>query len=186
MPFIALNRLLRIRQRRLGRGFTLTEVMVVVAISGVILAIAVPSLTGLLTRRQLNDQTAAFTRSLNLARSAAVKHGRVVTMCRSDAPEAPAPTCDAHTGNWATGWLIFVDEDDDGVVDVTDTILRVQPGWTNGGTITSSANNRLRYRPNGLTIGLLQTFTFTPENSAQADLKKEVAINFSGRWRWSS
>lgn len=186
MPFNPFHRLLRFAPPRRGRGFTLTEVMVVVAISGVILAIAVPSFTGLLTRRQINDQTAAFTRSLNLARSAAVKHGRVVTMCRSDAPEAAAPVCNAHTGNWATGWLIFVDENDDGVIDATDTILRVQPGWTNSGTIISSANNRLRYRPNGMTIGLLQTFTFTPKNSAQENLKKEIAINFSGRWRWNS
>ncbi len=190
MPFIAtyFQRPRQTRSSRVERGYTLTEVMVVVAISGVMLAIAVPSFSNLLTRRQMNDQTAAFTRTLNLARRAAVKHGRVVAICRSDAPEAATPACGTHTGNWATGWVVFVDENDDGVIDAADTVLRVQPGWVNSGTITTSggAGNRLRYRPNGLTIGLLQTFTFTPKNSSQSDLEKQVAINFSGRWRWNS
>lgn len=167
---------------RLSSGFTMVELMVVVAIVGILTAVAVPSFTSYLARQQLRDQTSAFARAVNLARVEAVKRGRNVMVCRSNAPEAlPRPACGTHAGNWASGWVVFADDNNNGAIDATETVIRVQPGWTNSGIINSNGNGRLRFRPNGIGTGMEQTFTFRPK-TAGTTANVTVTLSANGRW----
>ena len=64
-------------QRRL-RGFTLIELMVVVALVSVILALAIPSFTGMLARKRLEGVALELGTDLQYARSEAVQQNAQV------------------------------------------------------------------------------------------------------------
>lgn len=96
----ALRFKLPISQRMLTSGFSLIEVMVVVAIVAILATLAAPSFTQMLQRNRLSAATSALQVSLSLARSEAVKRG-------ADAKVTVAANTTA--GAWTNGWTVFVD-----------------------------------------------------------------------------
>ena len=103
-------------------GLTLIELIVTMAVLGIVLASALPSMNGIIDSNRRSANINLFVGSLNLARSEAVKRNNSVSLCTSSSGTA----CD-NTLSWEDGWLVFVDIDGDGVVDAGDgdSILRV-------------------------------------------------------------
>jgi type IV fimbrial biogenesis protein FimT len=118
------------------QGFTLIEVLVVVAISAILLAIAVPSFTASIGRAQMRDAAFSLQASFELARSEAARLAQPVTVCRIINPATPAcsvaDTGDFTGGDWAAGWVVFVDPGLAGAVTAANT-LRVQQPLSGGG-----------------------------------------------------
>ena len=88
------------------RGFTLVEVLVVVAILGILIAIAMPSFTATIRRFRADAIRDDLLASLQLARSEAMRSGLPVTITRTPT----SATCAADTstaGVWTCGWQIF-------------------------------------------------------------------------------
>lgn len=84
-----------------GNGFSLIELMVVVAMVAILAELAGPSFTQFLRNNRLAAASAALQVSLSLARSEAVKRG-------SDARVTVAANITA--GSWTNGWTVFVDQ----------------------------------------------------------------------------
>ncbi len=84
-------------------GFTLIELMIGIAIGGVLLAIAIPSFSDLQKNNCLTASTNSFVTSLQLARSVAVKRNTDVTLTATDSSD--------NTNEWGSGWTITIDED---------------------------------------------------------------------------
>lgn len=79
---------------RPGSGFTLTELLVVLAIAGVLAAMAMPSFQSLIQSQQLKNASFELFSSLSLARSEAIKRNANVTLTPVNAAD------------WGQGWTI--------------------------------------------------------------------------------
>lgn len=95
-----------LRAPRRQAGFTLVELMVVVALVAIVASVATPSLRGMLVRNRTAAASNEFVSSVLRARSEAVSRNACVTLCRSTL-EATPPQCDAGD-DWRVGWIAFV------------------------------------------------------------------------------
>ena len=95
-----------------SRGFTLVELLVVVTISAILIAAAVPAFQWTIARNRIADATNLLLSNFEYARMEASRRGNTVSICRTLDPNA-APACSAAAsatvdGNdWASGWLVF-------------------------------------------------------------------------------
>jgi len=87
--------------RKNNTGFTLIELMVTIAIAGVVLGIAIPSFNDAIRNSRLTTTANKLTATLNLAKSEAIKRGVQVTVRRKG----------ATSKHWEQGWDVFVDSD---------------------------------------------------------------------------
>lgn len=81
-------------QRAAARGFSLLEVMVVVAILGILAAIAGPSFTPTIERWRVRQATEDLQSSLYFARSEAIKRGGGISVVAKDGAD------------WSSGWQV--------------------------------------------------------------------------------
>lgn len=101
-------------------GFTLLEALVVLAVLGVLLGLAVPTLKNLQAKHQLQAQAEVLLGSLLLARSEAIRRQQPITLC----PHADQ-MCDLNAP-WQKGWLVFVDANHNARRDEGETLLEVR------------------------------------------------------------
>ena len=128
-----------------------------------------------------NDLVAAF----HLARSEAIKRGMRVTVCKTSNAVAEMPACDG-TATWQQGWLVFVDNGARGVIDASDSILRVQGRAHSVVNITNNNYSRyISYRPNGLSQGSNGLANGTISVCVEGN-RRDIIVNITGRPRLSS
>ncbi len=167
-----------------NRGLTLLELMIVLAIAGILIATAAPSFSTSIQNTRMVTQINGLHASISLARSEAIKRNENVTVCRS----SDGTSC---AGNWQDGWIVFVDFDVDGSVDDDgdetecevneDCILRVYGLLSGSNTLTFSQANII-FGTNGIASSGA-TGTFTLCDSRGADKARGLIIGLSGRPR---
>lgn len=92
-------------------GFTLTELLVVIVLLGIVLGMALPSFREATVRNRIVAEHNELQASLMLARSEAIRRNQPVSVCAANA------TLDDCQNSWGQGWLIWRDVDGDGTVD---------------------------------------------------------------------
>jgi len=168
------------------RGFSLIELMVVVAIVAIMVAIGAPSFSEMMRRNRLSAAASALQVSLSLARSEAVKRG-------SDARVTVAANTTA--GAWANGWTVFVDGTgtaNGGVAPTADTtgataVTRVEVVAAPTGPVSTGQTGSLNYFTyNG--VGRLITTTGASANRSfwffdDTSERYCLVLNVTGRVR---
>lgn len=171
------------------RGFTLSEVLVTVAIVAIVSAVALPSMRDVVEGAKVSGRFQDLTASLMLARSEAVKRNATVTVCRS----STLTSCAASgVGDWRAGWITFLDADASGTRATAEEILYVRKGDTGGGPLvgTGTTADYIAYRSDGYALaagGAAHAGAITA-CSTQATVKRQ-RLTFSagsGAFRTSS
>jgi type IV fimbrial biogenesis protein FimT len=180
-------------------GFTLTELLVIMAIIAIFASFAIPSFRGLITSTSVSNAVNAFVSDTRYARGEAMRRGKSVTICRSADAAAVSPKCsganEPTVGSWMEGWLVFVDENGNGAFNATsDTVLRVQQALTGigsflaVGTAGNAANdvNYIVYQATGRAVGLQSRWLVQApgaSSAANTTYTRTLCINFAGRVR---
>ncbi len=162
------------RARRPGPagGFTLVEMLVTMAIAGVLLAIGVPSMMQFLADRAAAANADEFAEALRFARTEAMKRGRSVYVCPTKNPEAEAPTCSDSANDWMSGWLVASAD--------SDKILRVQNALRSMESITTQ-QAKVTFASTGIATAGSGDYTFTPSGSSDSKKVRKVNVNNQGR-----
>jgi len=146
-------------------GFTLIELLITLGIVAIIMSVAVPSFQRLIANNRLTTQANSMVGALTVARSEAAKQNKVVTVRKNG-------------GGWASGWSVFVDNNQDGLFNGTDVDIRQYPAIT--GNIIKTTSNFISYEPSGRS-NVNASIYFCSPSSLQAF--RRVVIFNSGRVR---
>ncbi len=166
------------------RGFSLVELMVTIAVLAIVLAIAIPSFTGLINGNKLGSQANDLMATIQLARMDAVRFNRRSILCRS----SDGATCNGANGAW-TSWISYIDTNGDGVPSASE-IQRTGSANTTVTVLPSPAisgnGNRIVFHADGLarsgTGTLLQgAFSVCMPTTQPADNVRVVSLSFGSR-----
>ncbi len=165
-------------------GFTLIELMVVVALVAVLQSLAAPALMSLANSMRLTTATNLLFSSLLLARSEAIKRNSRAVVCKS----ATGSAC-ITTGGWEQGWIVFHDANNNAALDSGEAILSREqtvspPIRLTGNSPVASYVSYTAMGTSNYPSGAFQTGTFTicPESSTSV-AAREIKISISGRPR---
>ena len=139
-------------ERRVQSGFTLMELMVVLAVVGVIMGFAVPNFSLYIRNSRLTGAANDLLASVTMARSEAIKRQLPVGVCASADPNVANPVCSGATATaFRQGWIVWVDADNDWVPDnnVNEPVLDRHPALDVSLTVRSNNSRRIRYLANG-------------------------------------
>ena len=139
------------------RGFTLIELVMSIAIVGILLTVGIPSFIALITNNRIVTQTNDFVSDLAHARAEAVRRNTRVTICRSNTGTSSTPSCVPASG-WADGWIVFTDPSGFGTLAAGETVLRVRGAMPTGMTLAdggfTNGGDFLQFLPSGLVSGV--------------------------------
>lgn len=111
------------------KGFTLYELMVTVAIAGIVMAVGVPNMIAYSQNSRMTSIANDFHGAFHYARSEASRAKTFITICASDDSMESSPSCG---GDWTDGYIVFLDLDGDVATGVGETILRAVPAMPDG------------------------------------------------------
>jgi type IV fimbrial biogenesis protein FimT len=126
-------------------GFTLPELLIVLAIVGVLLAAGMPGLRTYTQNQQLANAANAFLGALNLARSEAIRRGRRVDLAPRDGSK------------WESGWVVFANKLGDANLqfDTGDELIysheQLPSGFTMATKLSDKSASYIAYNGNGRT-----------------------------------
>lgn len=176
--------------QRKSQGFTLVEAMVAIAIMGILLTIGIPSMSNLINDMRASSSTNEFLGAVALARSEAIKRGRLVTICRSVNAESGTTGCNTATSgdhdgaDWGVGWLVYVENSSSANVGTyqagEEVLLRhgALPGKTYAANSTS---RRITFNGTGEPIGSLAGFSVN--FNFDGKYERQICMARSGRIR---
>ena len=178
--------------KRAQVGFTLLELMVVLAIAGILMAVGIPAMGNFLRNGRITAAANDVMAALHFTRSEAIKRRQPVTLCTSndtinaDGSQNDDPTCAAS--DELTGWFSFVDLNQSGTREAGEAVLMQRERMDARITARSSADpfavtyliNGLALDPNGSQIVLCDERGNVP-TGGELSSARGILIAITGR-----
>lgn len=165
-------------------GFTLIELMVVLAVLAILQTQAAPAFSGVVASVRLTAAVNSLLSSLLLARSEAIKRNSRVVLCKSATGDACTPV-----GGWEQGWIVFHDANNNATRDSSEVIVSREHALPSPLRLfgNSPVANYVSYTPSGRTeyaSGAFQAGTLTActHSTTEGDAR-QIVINIAGRPR---
>lgn len=161
------------------KGFSLIEVMIVIALIGIIMTIVLPSGRDAILQSRLTTQANALVSDILYARNEASTRGLNVVMC----PSTDGNTCTSVDADWAVSRFMFVDANGNSIRDATEERLKLSTRVPPNMTLTPAGFNvttRIRFNSSGGLVPLGSTGTFKL-CATGAVSGRQVAIGLNGR-----
>ncbi len=153
------------------------ELLVVLAVVGILVVAGTPSVRGFLMNQELRHSAARLQSDFEFARHASVNRGGRVSVC----PKAGEGCLGAP--DWERGWIIFADTNGDRERQASEEVLRDAP-LLRGITARASAGRRaVSFFPNGTAPGSNLTVWFCDERGPLYG--RQVRVSLAGRIRGS-
>jgi type IV fimbrial biogenesis protein FimT len=169
-------------------GFSLIELLVSIAILGVLASLAAPSFSESIKRYRINAIREDLSGSIQLARAEAVRRGRPVALIR----ELTCAVTLANANDWSCGWRMVVDSDSGGTISdlergtspVDATRVLQTTTISNGYKLTHGAlGESLVFNVWGQATVSGQFFTIAPPEGTTGDTTSTLCFNSGGRIR---
>lgn len=163
---------------RRSQGFSLAELLVVVAIVGLLMAAATSIYRHAVSAGHAAAAKSALAESVNLAFVQSSLRGQYVVLCASSG----TGSCNGGL-DWTHGWIAFVDANHDRERDADEPVLRAYRPLGHGIRLrTSTGRTRIVFQPfGGVNAGTNVTFTFCDDRGA--DKATALVLANSGRMR---
>ena len=165
-------------------GFTLVELLIVVAIVAILLSLAAPTFREMLVKRSVQAAAETLASDMRFARSEALKRSTRTVICRS----TDGARCSAVVGSWSEGWIVYVDSSSLAVNTLVPSqdLVKVQQQLPNIASIqkdSTPANTRqfFRYEPTGWAKAADESFTITPTGGVPVGGTRLLCISINGR-----
>lgn len=159
----------RITTYKQALGFSLIELLVTIAVAGIVMTIALPSLGSFTTQMRVDNEISELQRLLLTTRNTAINSGQNATLCPLQADD----TCE-NTTDW-TGRIGIVSID--GLIKEREAIQ--------GGDKLDFTFNSVTYTPSGqLSNNNIGTFSYCPKGFI--DYSRGIDLSRSGRAYLSS
>lgn len=153
------------------KAFTLVELLVTLAITAIVVALAAPPLTSRMQKESATSATQKMFHILHFARIEAIKRNQNVIVCGT----SDYKSC---SNNWSKGMMAYVDFNKDGTFNHQDVVLRVNKPKTNLTQIDSGNVTAIKYVGNGRCLTRC-----TIRIKTQNKLRNAIVIYDSGRAR---
>lgn len=156
------------------KGFTLMELLIVLAILAILLVSTLPSLSSFIAKNKKNALLTDMYSTLALAQGETVKRRVAVTIRPSSATK------------WELGWTVFTDINRNGIQDGNDELLNTLSYSDNLVALkNSNALQYLIFKPNGLIISSPASTTLNIYSCAKgvSKTKSVIKIQSSGNYR---
>jgi type IV fimbrial biogenesis protein FimT len=145
------------------------EMIVTMAVAGILTALAVPAFQSFIQNDRDITQINSLVLSLNYARSEAVKRNVAtgITVC----PSSDGATCNG-TASWSNGWIVTDN------LAPTPTVLQAVPALSGTNTVTSGAVSAVVFRSSGQVAPQLLVKVCDPRGATYA---RDVEVSLLGR-----
>ncbi len=159
------------------KGFTLLELLSVLAIAALLFSLAVPGFYSFSANSKARNSIHKLSGVLQVSRSHAVNHQKPVRVC----PSQNGISCQNLA--WQHGILAFEDLNENLHLDATETRIYYQAPFIEYASLNWNAlRNHILFSGAGLPVGQAGTFTYCPD-SGDAHFAHGLIISFSGKMR---
>jgi type IV fimbrial biogenesis protein FimT len=160
-------------------GLTLIELLIYIAILGIITALSVSGFQSLISHKKSDAYLEQLKAFISVAQKIAIDRKQAVTIC----PSINQNGCD--TSDWSMGLIMFLDMNSDRKIESNDALIEVMPGVTKGDVLSYrgfGSQSVIKFEPNGFFSSSNGTFRYCSLINGMPDVQG-IYISRTGRVR---